>query len=151
MVFFSIIVFVFEEFQSGFRKHHNTETALVKVINDLLTESDVGLIPILVLSDLSAAFDTIGHHILLQRMEHQIGLKGSALRWFKSYVSDRYNFVHVHDESSRYDKISHGVPQGSVLGPLLFTLYMAPLGKLLENNTLYNFTVMQTTHNYIYQ
>ena len=63
--------------------------ALVKVMNNLLPASDEGLVTVLVLLDLSVAFDTIDHHILLQRMEHQIGFKGSDLIWFKSYLSDR--------------------------------------------------------------
>ena len=69
-------------------------------------------------------------------MEQQFGIRGSVLRWFKSDWSDRYNLVHVNDESSGYDKVSHGVPQGSVLGPLLFTLYMAPLGKIIRKHTV---------------
>ena len=72
--------------------------------------SDEGIISVLVLLDLRAAFDTIDHYILLQRMKHQFGIRGSALSWFKSYLSDRYDFVHVNDESSGYDKVSHGVP-----------------------------------------
>ena len=99
--------------------------------NDLLTYSDAGLIFILVLLNLSAAFDTIDHHILLQRMEHQFGIRRSALNWFKSCLSDIYNCVHVTDESSTYDKVIHGVPQGSVRGPSLFTLYMLPSGKFI--------------------
>ena len=72
--------------------------ALVKITNRLLTASDEGLICLLVLLDLSAAFDTNDHHILLQRIEHQITIKGSALRWFKSYRSDRCNFLPVNDD-----------------------------------------------------
>ena len=98
-----------KEFQSGFR-NHSTETALRKVSNDLFTVSDEGLITIPVLLHLSAAFDIIDHHILLQKMEHHNDIKGSALRWFKSYLSDRYNYFHFNFESSRYDKVSHGVP-----------------------------------------
>uniref|UniRef100_A0A8P4JV61 Reverse transcriptase domain-containing protein n=1 Tax=Dicentrarchus labrax TaxID=13489 RepID=A0A8P4JV61_DICLA len=127
---------LFEDFQSGLRVHHSTETALVKVNNDLLTASDNGLVSGLVLLDLSAAFDTIDHNILLQRLEHQIGIKGTALSWFKSYLSDRSQFVHVNDESSINTTVSHGVPQGSVLGPILFTLYMLPLGNIIRNHSI---------------
>ena len=73
-----------EEFQSGFRVHHSTETALVKVTNELLLAFDSGVVSVLVLLDLSAAFDTINNSILLQRLEHVIGIKGTALGWFKS-------------------------------------------------------------------
>ena len=127
---------LFEDFQSGFRVNHSTETALVKITNDLLIASDKGLVSVLVLLDLSAAFDTIDHQILLQRLERSIGLKGSALSWFKSYLSDRFQFVYVNDESSSRTKVSYGVPQGSVLGPILFTLYMLPLGKIIRNHSV---------------
>ncbi|TWW71434.1 putative RNA-directed DNA polymerase from transposon BS [Takifugu flavidus] len=125
---------LFEMFQSGFRAHHSTETALLKVTNDLLIASDHGLVSMLVLLDLSAAFDTIDHSILLQRLEHVIGIKGTALDWFRSYLSDRYQFAHVHGVPSSYSRVSHGVPQGSVLGPILFTLYMLPLGNIIRQH-----------------
>ncbi len=73
-----------EDFQSGFRPSHSTETALIRVTNDLLLSSDCGFISLLLLLDLSAAFDTIDHHMLLNRLENSVGISGSALAWFKS-------------------------------------------------------------------
>ncbi len=74
-----------EDFQSGFRPYHSTESALIRVTNNLLLSSDRGRISLLVLLDLSATFDTIDHNILLNRLENDVGIRGSALAWFKSY------------------------------------------------------------------
>ncbi len=90
------------------------------------------VISLLVLLDLSAAFDTIDHNILLNRLENFVGISGSALAWFKSYLSDRHQFVAVNEEVSYRSQVQYGVPQGSVLGPLLFTLYMLPLGNIIR-------------------
>uniref|UniRef100_A0A8C6MFG0 Reverse transcriptase domain-containing protein n=1 Tax=Nothobranchius furzeri TaxID=105023 RepID=A0A8C6MFG0_NOTFU len=125
---------LFEEFQSGFREYHSTETALVRVTNDILMASDKNLVSVLVLLDLSAAFDTVDHNVLLERLEHVVGIKGTALGWFKSYLSDRFHFVNVHDKSSSYSRVTCGVPQGSVLGPILFTIYMLPIGKIIRQH-----------------
>lgn len=125
-----------EDFQSGFRVHHSTETALVKITNDLLIASDKGLVSVLVLLDLSAAFDTINHEILICRLEKLIGIKGTALSWFKSYLSNRSQFVHVNEKSSRHTEVKYGVPQGSVLGPILFNLYMLPLGNIIRGHSI---------------
>ena len=77
-----------QDLQPGFSAHHSTETALVTVLNDLLIASDHGCILILVLLDISATFNTMDHHILLQRLKHHVGIKGCALSWFRSYLSD---------------------------------------------------------------
>uniref|UniRef100_A0AAX7TX77 G8 domain-containing protein n=1 Tax=Astatotilapia calliptera TaxID=8154 RepID=A0AAX7TX77_ASTCA len=88
----------------------------LEVTNDLLMASDSGLISVLVLLDLSAAFDTVDHNILLERLEHAVGITGTALQWFVSYLSHRLQFVHVNGESSSHTEVNYGVPQGSVLG-----------------------------------
>ncbi len=124
--------YICEDFQPGFRPFHSTETALIRVTNDLLLSSDRGCISLLVLLDLSAAFDTIDHNILLNRLENFVGIRGSALALVKSYLSDRHQFVAVNEEVSFRSQVQYGVPQGSVLGPLLFTLYMLHLGNIIR-------------------
>ncbi len=129
---------IYEEFQSGFRPHHSTETALVKITNDLHLASHQGCISLLVLLELSAAFNTIDHDILIDRLQNNTG-KGQALRWFRSYLSDRYHLVYLNGESSQLSPVKYGVPQGSVLGPLLFSIYMLPLCNITRQygNNLY--------------
>ncbi len=86
----------------------------------------------LVLLDLSAAFDTIDHDILIDRLQNYTGIQGQALRWFRSYLSDRYHFVYLNGEASQLSPVKYGVPQGSVLGPLLFSLYMFAFGNIIR-------------------
>uniref|UniRef100_A0A3P9LSI1 Reverse transcriptase domain-containing protein n=1 Tax=Oryzias latipes TaxID=8090 RepID=A0A3P9LSI1_ORYLA len=122
-----------DQFQSGFRKAHSTETALLRVTNDILMESDTGHCSVLLLLDLTAAFDTIDHHILLDRLKHWVGISGSALNWFASYLSGRSFYVGFSKFKSSSALLSCGVPQGSVLGPLLFNLYLLPLQHILSS------------------
>uniref|UniRef100_A0A8C1NK58 Reverse transcriptase domain-containing protein n=1 Tax=Cyprinus carpio TaxID=7962 RepID=A0A8C1NK58_CYPCA len=105
---------------------------LLKLPIDLLLASDQGCITLLVLLDLSAAFDTIDHDILIDRLQNYTGIQGQALRWFRSYLSSRYHFVYLNGESSQLSPVKYGVPQVSVLGPLLFSIYMLPLGNIIR-------------------
>ncbi len=123
-----------EIFQSGFKSAHSTETALLRVLNDILLATDSGDSVILVLLDLSAAFDTVDHSILISRLESDVGLKGTVLKWFQSFLSDRIFFVKVGNFSSSIAHLTCGLPQGSILAPSLFSLYMLPLGSILRKH-----------------
>ena len=108
----------------------------MKVQNDILTSIDQHGIVILVMLDLSAAFDTIDHDILFSRMENTLGITGQALASFKSYVSGRTRRIKIDKSFSELQDMLWSVPQGSVLGPLLFLIYLLPLGKLIRKHGL---------------
>ena len=122
--------------QSAYRKLPNTETALLKIFNDLLMSADDKKVSILVLLDLSAAFDTLDHSILLDRLNTTFGLSGTVLEWFKSYLINRTQSVIIDDVTSEPRTLLYGVPQGSVLGPICYTLYTTPLGELIRNHNM---------------
>ena len=112
--------------QSAYRKHHSTESALLKVHNDIIISMDKGEVTALTLLDLSAAFDTIDHATLTDILSDWYGVSGQAQIWF-SYLQNRHQSVKIEDTFSDKVTPSYGVPQGSVLGPVLFTLYTTPL------------------------
>ncbi len=111
-----------DHFQSGFRVHHSTETALIKIINDIRFNSDTGKISVLVLLDLSAAFDTVDPNILLERLRNWVGLSGMVHKWFRSYLEGRDYYVSIGEHTSKLTSMTSGDPQGSILAPLLFSL-----------------------------
>ena len=104
--------------------------------NDILQAADSERGAILVLLDLSAAFDTIDHQKLLDLLDYSFGIRGDALRWFKSYLQDRTQTVQIGSSTSEPVTLKYGVPQRSVLGPILFTMYTTPLGNIIRNHNL---------------
>ena len=120
-----------EIFQSGFKKFHSTETALLCISNDLRRSSDAGEVSILIQLDLSSAFDTLDHPTLTETLQTFIGISDTALSWFSSYISNRTQQVQQPNDTSKSVNIKHGVPQGSVPGPNLFRVYIIPLLILL--------------------
>ena len=122
--------------QSAYRHFHSTETALLHVFNDILSAIDKKweVHVALVMLDLSAAFNTIDHKLLLQRLQHQYGICGTVLNWFRSYLSNRAQSVRIQDIDSSAKTLLYGVPQGSVLGPLLFWLFFAPLEDVIRTH-----------------
>jgi len=123
-------------FQSAYRKFYSTETALIRIHNDITLAMDQQRVSALVLLDLSAAFDTIDHNILLSRLNTCFGVSDTAHSLLSSYLSERSQSVSIDQTCSPNLALLRGVPQGSVLGPLLFTLYTTPLSHLLTNSSL---------------
>ena len=121
-------------YQSAYTKFHSTETTLLSVHDSIIKSISKRQLTALCLLDLSAAFDTIDHDILLFRLSNWFGLSNTAHFWFRSYLSARSFTVSILDSSSSPFRLLYGVPQGSVLGPLLFTLYTTPLSYLIASN-----------------
>ena len=121
--------------QSAYRKHRSTETALVKIHNDLVGSVDRGQVGAIALLDLSSAFDTVDHLILFDVLQKRFGVTGPALTWFQSYFSNRTQTVLVSGQSS-ITTLSCGVPEGSVLGPKTFIAYTEDVDDIFARHAL---------------
>ena len=124
------------EFQSGYRKYHSCETATLKVVNDLKVDIANGKINALLLLDLSAAFDTVDHDILLQRIIKSYGITGCVAKWIDSYLGRRTFSVHINGKYSKVLNMLFGVPQGSLLGPIMFILYTKDIALIAKKYNL---------------
>ena len=124
-----------DPFQSAYRPKHSTETALVRIHEDLIQAVDSRRGVLLVLLDLSAAFDTLDHSTLLHRLR-AIGLTQTVLAWFSSYLVGRTNAVKIREVTSAPVITQHGVPQGSVLRPLLFNIYLLPITNIFDRHQI---------------
>ena len=125
---------ILSEYQFGFRSHHSTTTTLIDCSNEWYVNMDRGHYNLVVFLDIKKAFDTVNHDILLKRLE-MYGLGDLALAPLRSYLTDRTQKCHLQDMLSKQRKITCGIPQGSILGPLLFTLYINELPNCLKHTT----------------
>ena len=120
------------------------------VLDSVYTAADDRRSTVLIGLDISAAFDTISHDILINRLKTQFGICDSAGSWLHSYLSSRQQFVKLGQHSSAVTSCDSGVPQGSVLGPLLFTAYVAPIGELIDSFgvSYHHFAAFRNQHRY---
>ena len=120
-----------DELQSAYKQGTSTETALIRIKADIDMMLNDGDSVLLVFLDLSAAFDTVDHNILMTSLAEEVGLQDTALSWIRSYLTSRTQAVHIYSSKSSEVSLSVGVPQGSVLGPLLFLIYLLPLRRII--------------------
>ena len=126
------------ELQFGFRSKHSSNHALLSLTEMIREALDSGKLACGIFFDLQKAFDTVDHQILLKKLEHY-GIIGRANDWFSSYLSNRQQFVSINGYKSKSQVMKYGVPRGSILGPLLFLIYINDLNKAIKYSTTHHF------------
>ena len=122
--------------QSAYRPGNSTATALLIVVKDLFLSLSKGNISVLALLDFSSEFDTVDHPILVHCLHTDIGFADAVLQWFSSYLTDRTHYVPLCNHCSAFTPVHSGVPQGSVLGHMLFTMCTKPLSAIIDSHSI---------------
>ena len=135
--------------QSAYRKNHSTETSLVRVTNDILMALESGRSTVLVTIDISAAFDTVNHQMLLTRYKNHFGLKDLVLNWMSSYIANRKQVVQVNGHQSKPFHVETGFAQGSVLGGLKYSMFTTPLNDVITKHAVENQCFADDTNLYV--
>ena len=123
-------------YQSAYRQHHSCETSLVKLVNDILWAMEKQLVTVVVILDLSAAFDTVDHDLLLEVLESRFGIVGTARKWYTSYLKPRSFKVFIRSSTSQPRQLDYSVPQGSIQGAFLFIIYASTLDLVMQPSGL---------------
>ena len=129
---------LFDPNQSAYKANHGCTTALIKITDDILDSIDDSEVTILTLLDFSKAFDTVNHRLLLEKLKI-LGFSQNAQDWVQSYLTDRFQKVQVNNDSSSWVRIKNGVPQGSILGPLLFNILVSDMRQFIEFNSSHGY------------